>query len=94
MLVLIKCTITNRFGCNTENVCRFDDDSKDEYIQKCADNLARDNAESYGILDEEQEYCEANGIEFIEDEYYSATYEKLDITEAEAIKKYGEIMEV
>lgn len=93
MLVLIKCT-TNRVGCDTENVYRFDDDSTDEYIQECADDLARDNAESYGILDEEREYCEANGIEFIEDEHYSATCEKLDMTDAEAIEEYGEIMEV
>lgn len=93
MLVLIKCT-TNRVGCDTEDVYRFDDNATDEYIQEYADNLARDNAESYGILDEERENCEADGIEFIEDEHYSATYEKLDMTETEAIEEYGEIMEV
>lgn len=93
MLVLIKCT-TNRVGCDTENVYRFDDDSKDEYIQEYANDLARDNAESYGIFDEERENCDDSGIEFIEDEHYSATYEKLDMTDAEAIEEYGEIMEV
>ena len=92
MIVLIKCS-TNRVGCDKQEVYQFDDNSTEEYLQEYADDLARDNAESYGIFDEEREEAEDSGIEFIEDECYNGSYEILDMTYDEALDEYGEVLE-
>lgn len=92
MLVLIKCD-TCRVGTSTEEVYRFDDDTTDDALQEYADDLARDNADSYGIIEEEMAESDRNGIEFEEDTCYWATVEKLNMTEEDAIEEYGEINE-
>lgn len=91
MFVLIKCD-TCRVGTSLEEVYEFDDDTTEDQLQEYADDLARDNADSYGIIDEEREEAEDSGIEFIEDECYNGSYEILDMTYDEALDEYGEVL--
>lgn len=80
---------TNRAGCDTTEVYKVADDVTDEYLDELGDNLARDNADMYGIIEEAEAECEECGIEFEESCYYSANWEKLDMTEEEIEDEYG-----
>ena len=73
MFVLIKCD-TCRVGCSSTEVYEFEDGTDDEALDTYASELAYENAEMYGILDDERESCEESGIEFNEGDCYS--YEK------------------
>lgn len=91
MFVLIKCD-TCRVGCSSTEVYEFEDGTNDEALDTYASELAYENAEMYGILDDERESCEESGIEFNEGDCYSYSYEILeDMTREEIEEQYGEI---
>ena len=92
MFVLIKCD-TCRVGTSLEEVYEFDDNTTEDQLQEYADDLARDNADSYGIIDDEIVESEESGIEFEEGSCYWATVEVLDNTREEILEKYGDIYE-
>lgn len=79
-------------GTDQQIVCAFNDDVKEDEIDSSICDMARDNADSYGVLDRAEEEAKETEIEFIEDEYFSYDYEELeDMTEEEIEDKYGEI---
>ena len=83
---------TVEVGTDQQIVCAFDDDVTEPEIDVCIRDMARDNANSYGVLDNAMEEAEENGIEFIEDEYFSYDCEELEgMTEEEIEDMYGEI---
>jgi hypothetical protein len=88
--VLIKCE-TSRVGCDSENVYEFPDHFTDDEINTYANEYARDNAEMYGIIEDEEESCNEAGIEFEEDSCYRATIKVLDMTREEIEEEYGDI---
>ena len=91
MFVLIKCD-TCRVGCSSTEVYEFEDGTDNEALGVYASELAYENAEMYGILDDERESCEESGIEFNESDCYSYSYEVLDdMTREEIEEQYGEI---
>lgn len=91
MFVLIKCD-TCRVGCSSTEVYEFEDGTDEEALDVYADELAHENAEMYGIFDDERESCEESGIEFDESDCYSYSYEVLDdMTREEIEEQYGEI---
>lgn len=92
MFVLIKCD-TCRVGTSLEEVYEFDDDTTEDQLQEYADDLARDNADSYGIIDDEITESEESCIEFEEESCYWATVEILDNTREEILDEYGDIHE-
>ena len=94
MFVLIECS-TCRVGCETSEVYEFEDGSTAKDIDAYASDLAYDNAESYGIFDEERESCEESGIEFDESDCYNYSYKILEgMTREEIVEQYGEISNV
>lgn len=91
MFVLIKCD-TCRVGCSSNEVYEFEDGTDNEVLDTYASELAYENAEMYGILDDERESCEESGVEFYESDCYSYSYEVLDdMTREEIEELYGEI---
>lgn len=91
MFVLIKCD-TCRVGCSSTEVYEFEDGTDNEALDVYASELAYENAEMCGILDDERESCEESGIEFNESDCYSYSYEVLDnMTREEIEEQYGEI---
>lgn len=92
MFVLIKCD-TCRVGTSLEEVYEFDDNTTEDQLQEYADDLARDNADSYGIIDDEIAESEESGIEFEDGSCYWATVEVLDNTREEILEEYGDIYE-
>lgn len=79
-------------GTDQQIVYAFSDDVKEDEIDSCICDMARDNANSYGVLEKAMEEAEEMGIEFIEDEYFSYDREELkDMTEEEIEDMYGEI---
>lgn len=92
MYVLIKCD-TCRVGTSSEEVYEFDDDTTEYQLQEYANDLARDNADSYGIIEDEMAESEENGIEFEEESCYWATVEVLNNTREEILDEYGNIYE-
>ena len=92
MFVLIKCD-TCRVGTSLEEVYEFDDNTTEDQLQEYADDLARDNADSYGIIDDEITESEESGIEFEGGSCYWATVEVLDNTREEILEEYGDIYE-
>ena len=93
MFVLIKCT-TCRVGCDSETVYEFPDDTTEDGLQEYATDAARDNADMYGIIEDEIEEAENSCIEFDEDSCYSGSYEILNKSRSEIEEEYGEIEEV
>ena len=93
MFVLIKCT-TCRVGCDSEMVYEFPDDTTEDELQEYATDTARDNADMYGIIEDEMEEAENSYIEFDEDSCYSGSYEILNKSRDEIEEEYGEIEEV
>lgn len=93
MFVLIKCD-TCRVGCSSTEVYEFEDGTDNEALDTYASELAYENAEMYGILDDERESCEESGIEFDESECYSYEYTVLEgMTREQIIEQYGEIIQ-
>lgn len=91
MFVLIKCD-TCRVGCSSIEVYEFEDGTDNEALDVYVSELAYENAEMYGILDDERESCEESGIEFNESDCYSYSYEVLEgMTREEIEEQYGEI---
>lgn len=73
---------TTYVGMDSEVVYEAPDDISEETLNDCAHDLARDNAESYGILD---------GVED-EEEYFSGSWEVLEnMTREEIENEYGSI---
>lgn len=92
MFVLIKCD-TWYEGCSSTEVYEFADGTDEEALDAYANELAREDAEMYGIFDDEQEACDEAGIEFNESDCYSYSYEILkDMTREEIEEQYGEIL--
>lgn len=52
MFVLIECT-TCRVGCDTSAVYEFEEGTTDKDLDAYAKDTAYDNAEGYGIFDDE-----------------------------------------
>lgn len=90
MFVLIKCT-TCRVGCDNEQVYEFEDSITEEELQTYADECAKDNADMYGIIEDEMEAAEDSGFEFEECQCYEGSYEILNMTKEEIEEEYGEI---
>lgn len=90
MFVLIKCT-TCRVGCDSEMVYEFPDDTTEYELQEYATDTARDNADMYGIIEDEIEEAENSCID--EDSCYSGSYEILNKSKDEIEEEYGEIEE-
>lgn len=90
MFVLIKCT-TCRVGYDESAVYEFPDNTTDDELQAYATDCARDNADMYGIIEDEMEEAENSCIEFEEDSCYSGSYEILNKSRDEIIEEYGEI---
>lgn len=93
MFVLIKCT-TCRVGCDSNTVYEFPDDTTEDELQAYATDEARDNADMYGIIEDEMEEAENSGIEFDEELCYNGDYEILNKSRDEIEEEYGEIQEV
>lgn len=93
MFVLIKCD-TSRVGCDCESVYEFPDDTTEDQLQEYATDCAKDNAEMYGIIEDAEEEAEESGIEFVEDEHYSGSFEILNKSRDEIIEEYGEINKI
>lgn len=92
MFVLIECK-TCQVGTETSDVYEFEEDMDDEGLDAYARDIAYDNAESYGVFDEERAMCEDSGIEFDESECYSYSYTVLkDMTREQVIEEYGDIL--
>ena len=86
---------TNRVGCDSTQVYKVPDDSTKEYLDEVGDDLARDNADMYGIIDEAREEAEEAGFDFEESECYGYSYEILeDMTEEEVVEEYGDYEEI
>lgn len=91
MFVLIECT-TCRVGCDTSAVYEFEEGTTDKDLDAYAKDTAYDNAEGYGIFDDEREACEESGIEFEESGCYGYSYRVLEgMTREEVEEQYGEI---
>ena len=78
MLVLFHLR-TEEVGADEDTVYRIDEDVDDAGLDDIAYELARDNAEMYGVEDDEQ---------------FSGWWEKLHISEEEAEELYGEIQNI
>ena len=90
MFVEFKLT-TNRVGCGVTQVFKVRGDCTKEYLNEVGDDLARDNADMYGILDEAREEAEEAGFDFEESECYGYSYEILEgMTEEEIVEEYGD----
>lgn len=77
------CLRTNRVGCDFDEVYEVDDNYTDEELTEVAHDLARDNAEMYGIFDDDGDF---------EDEgNYWGYWERLEGTREEIEEEYGEI---
>ena len=91
MFVLFKLR-TNSVGCDSNDVYELEDVSalnsdgavNEDYINETGYELAMDNAESYGIEQNEE----------IEDEPFSFSYEILTGTREEIEEEYGEIVSI
>ena len=91
MFVLFNLS-TYRAGCDVHEVYEFPDGTSEQEINDYGDNLAYDNAEMHGVFDEAREDCEESGLEFDEGEYYSSSYEVLNMTREEIEEEYGEVV--
>lgn len=92
MFVLIECS-TCRVGCETSDVYEFEDGTTEATLEDYAKDIAYDNAELYGIFDDERASCEESDIEFDESDCYSYEYTVLkDMTREEIEEQYGEII--
>ena len=63
-------------------------------MNEVGDDFARDNADMYGVLYEAREEAEEAGFDFDESEFYSYSYEVLDMTEEEVVEEYGDYEEL
>lgn len=82
---------TNRVGCDSTQVYKVADESTSNYLDEIGNDLARDNAEMYGIIDEAREEAEEAGFDFEESECYGYSYEILEgMTEEEIVEEYGD----
>ena len=91
--VLIKCK-TCRTGCDSEEVYEFPDHFTDDEIESYANECARDNAEMYGIIEDEEADADEAGIEFEECNCYWAVTKVLNMTREEIEEEYGDINKV
>lgn len=72
---------TSLVGCDNIVVCKVPDNADLDYLAELGNELARDNAESYGVLDDEDE-----------SDYFDYSYEFLkDMTEKDIVDEYGHI---
>ena len=86
---------TNSVGCDATLVYKVADESTSEYLDELGNDLAKDNAEMYGIIDEAREEAEEEGFDFIESECYEYNYEVLEgMTEDDIIAEYGDYEEL
>lgn len=69
----------------------FDDNVTEEHIEEYGNDLARDNADMYGIIKDAEGEVEENGFEVEYSDVYWATYERLDIPREEIEECYGSI---
>lgn len=93
MFVLIECN-TCKVGCDIADVYEFEDGTTEATLEDYAKDVAYDNADLYGIFDEERETCEESGIEFDESECYSYEYTVLEgMTREQIVEQYGEIIQ-
>lgn len=82
---------TNRVGCDSTQVYKVADESTSDYLDEIGNDLARDNAEMYGVFDDAREEAEEAGFDFDESECYRYSYEILeDMTEEEIVEEYGD----
>lgn len=88
MLVLFKLR-TDRVGCDTDEVYEIEDKYasnedgtlNETYLNEVGYDLARDNAEMYGVQQDEE----------IEEEPFSYLFEVLECSREEAEELYGEV---
>ena len=92
MFVLIECK-TCQVGTDVSEVREFEDGTSTEDLDSYARDIAYDNAESYGVFDEERAQCEDSGVEFNEDDCYSYSYTVLEgMTREQIEEEYGSIL--
>ena len=85
---------TNRVGYDDTVVVEFDDNVTEEYIEEYGNDLARDNADMYGIIIDAEEEAKENGFEVEYSDVYWASYEILDIPREEIEECCGSITNV
>lgn len=85
MLVLFHLR-TNVIGCDSDEVYEFDTDMSDDALYEYGYELAKANAEMYGVAYQDDDSgCEP-------EEGFYATYEVLDISREEAEELYGTVL--
>ena len=85
---------TNSIGCDATEIYQASEDCfnedetlNEDYLNEYGYELARDNAESYGLLEESNDGCEP------EDNFY-ATFELVEFdTIEEAEEEYGSVLQ-
>ena len=82
---------TNRVGYDDTVVVEFDDAITEQHIEEYGNDLARDNADMYGIIIDAEKEAKENGFEVEYSDVYWASYEILDIPREEIEECYGSI---
>ena len=76
---------TSLVGCDNIVVCKVPDNADLDYLAELGNELARDNAESYGVLDDVSDDED-------ESDYFDYSYEFLKgMTEEDIVDEYGHI---
>ena len=92
----IKVTLsTNYVGEENDKILGVADGVTDNTINEYCDELAFDNADSFGSIDRYREEMEESDIEFEDSDAYSFSIEELgDKTLEEIEEEYGEVDEI